>query len=55
MSKVRSGTYTFSNGQIAFRGGALDGQRAEFRAGRPPTIAILGPSGGETETCQPPG
>jgi hypothetical protein len=51
----KSGTYTLSNGQIAFRGGAFDGQHAVFRAGRPPTIAILDPSGGETESCQPPG
>ena len=48
-------SYTFANGQIAFKGGDFDGQHAKFRPGKPPTIAIIGPSGGETETCQPPG
>lgn len=51
----RTGSYTFANGQIAFKGGDFDGQYARFRAGKPPTIAVIGPSGGETETCQPPG
>ena len=50
-----TGSYTLTNGQIAFSGGAFDGQHAKFRPGKPPTIAIIGPSGGETEACQPPG
>jgi hypothetical protein len=51
----KTGSYTIANGQIAFTGGDFDGQRTKFRPGKPPTIAIIGPSGGETETCQPPG
>jgi hypothetical protein len=51
----KTGSYALTNGQIAFTGGAFDGQRAKFRPGKPPTIAIIGPGGGETETCQPPG
>jgi hypothetical protein len=48
------GAYSVNSGQLAFRGGALDGQQAVYRPGRPPTIAFLGTGGRETETCQPP-
>ena len=50
----KSGSYTLASGQIAFKGGALDGQHALYKPRNPPTIAFLGTGGRETETCQPP-
>jgi hypothetical protein len=49
----KNGSYTVASGQIAFKGGALDGQHALFKPQKPPTIAFLGTGGRETETCQP--
>jgi hypothetical protein len=50
----KAGSYSASSGRLVFQGGALDGQHAVYRPGRPPTIAFLGTGGRETETCQPP-
>jgi len=50
----KPGTYELAAGgmNITFHGGALDGQRAIYRPGNPPTVTILGPSGGGVGDCQ---
>jgi hypothetical protein len=49
----KPGTYSYSDGRIAFSGGNLTGQHAILRPGSPPHIGILGTGGRETENCQP--
>jgi hypothetical protein len=55
------GRYTDVNGSagtvsggamMTFSGAALDGQRAQYKGGNPPTVAILGPRGDEVSSCQ---
>ncbi len=48
----RPGTITFSGAIMLFSGGALDGQRAQFKGGNPPKVSILGPRGDEVSSCQ---
>jgi hypothetical protein len=43
-----SGTVTGS----AFKGGANDGIRYQYKGGNPPTFSILGPRGDEVSFCQ---
>jgi hypothetical protein len=51
-SDGKAGSYDVAGDMVAFRGGVLDGQRGRFKAGNPPTVMILGPSGAEVETCR---
>ena len=37
---------------VTFHGAALDGQKAIYRPGNPPTVSILGPSGNAVGDCQ---
>jgi hypothetical protein len=50
----KAGTYEFAAGSmnVTFHGGALDGQRAGYQPGKPPTVVILGPSGNAVGDCQ---
>ena len=51
-------SYTGSDGSTgtitgsAFKGGANDGIRYQFKGGNPPTFSILGPRGDEVSVCQ---
>jgi len=36
----------------AFKGGANDGVRYQYKGGNPPTFSILGPRGDEVSVCQ---
>jgi hypothetical protein len=36
----------------AFKGGANDGIRYQYKGGNPPTFSILGPRGDEVSSCQ---
>ncbi|HYC13046.1 MAG TPA: hypothetical protein VEC75_02285 [Stellaceae bacterium] len=50
----KAGTYEIAAGgkNVTFHGGALDGQKAIYSPGNPPTVTILGPSGGAVGDCQ---
>jgi hypothetical protein len=48
----KSGIVSSSGAQMTFTGGALDGQRAQYKGGNPPTVSILGPRGDEVSSCQ---
>ena len=47
-----AGTVSVAGAQLAFAGAALDGQRALYKGGNPPTVAILGQRGDEVSSCQ---
>jgi hypothetical protein len=47
-----AGTVSVAGAQMAFAGAALDGQRALYKGGNPPTVAILGQRGDEVSSCQ---
>jgi hypothetical protein len=47
-----SGTVSYSGNSMIFSGGALDGVRAQYKGGNPPSVSILGPRGDEVSTCQ---
>lgn len=47
------GTYSFDGRHVAFRGGALDGQRPVYQIrARRPTVSFIGSSGAETAFCE---
>ena len=46
------GTVSVSGNDMAFSGGALDGQHAHYKGGNPPSVSILGPRGDEVSVCQ---
>ncbi len=48
----KQGTVALSPAGMTFSGGALSGQKAQYRGGNPPTIKILGPRGDEVSSCQ---
>jgi hypothetical protein len=47
-----AGTVSMAGAQMAFAGAALDGQRALYKGGNPPTVAILGQRGDEVSSCR---
>ena len=55
---LNGASYTGSDGSTgtitgsAFRGGANDGIRYQYKGGNPPTFSILGPRGDEVSVCQ---
>jgi hypothetical protein len=51
-SDLTSGSYSVSASIVTFRGGVLGGRRGRFRSGPPPSIAMLGSGGGESEICE---
>ena len=47
------GTYSFDGRRVAFRGGALDGQRPVYEIRRRrPTASFIGASGAEAAICE---
>ncbi|MFI4989051.1 MAG: hypothetical protein ACHQF3_16615 [Alphaproteobacteria bacterium] len=48
------GSYAFSSdaARLTFKAGALDGQRATYRPGNPPSIAFLSERNTEAAVCQ---
>jgi hypothetical protein len=50
----KAGTYEIAAGgkSITFHGGALDGVKAIYSPGNPPTVTILAPSGNGMGDCQ---
>lgn len=48
----KSGTVTIAGANMTFHGAGLDGTRARYKGGNPPSVSVLGPRGDEVSLCQ---